>query len=640
LLPDEIITEIRERLDMVSLVGEYVALVKRGSNHVGLCPFHVEKSPSFNVSAANKFFHCFGCKESGDAFSFLMRLDGLTFPQVARVLAERVGVEIPDGDRPEDAADRRARAHRERLLAISEEACRFYELQLREHPNAGVAQAELESRGVLVETAAHFRLGYAPHAWDALTNHLTRKGLALADAEAVGLVATRRSGSGYYDRFRGRLMFPVRELGGSVIAFSGRILAEPAPASVSASESSSGAIARARPDAAPEPKYVNSPEGPLYSKGHVLYGLHEGRVEVRRSGWAVVCEGNFDLLALHQAGFANAMAPMGTAFTATQAKLLSRFAQRVSLLFDGDAAGVKAVRAAFPLLQQHGLRSLVAELPKGQDPDSFLRLRGKDELRRLIEGARGIVEYLIDAAAEQTGPSAAERSAAIEALGPVLRTITSPVEMELSLERVAQRFGLASTAAVRRSLQRAPGSESAAGSARPASNSQLAQAPAHVRLPKLQTELLGILLDRPVLFATAHASQLEAFLTSPELRRVFQAAAAAVQETGALEAPTLLSSLSDTGFGSDDGPYPRAVLSWLNERLALQLYRDRSDAEETLSKGLRSLAKQRLDEERRRLLHEFAEAKRSGDSDRASELMKQQLEVDRERSRLSKSEPC
>jgi DNA primase len=633
LLPDEIITEIRERLDMVSLVGEYVALVKRGSNHVGLCPFHAEKSASFNVSAANKFFHCFGCKESGDAFSFLMRLEGLTFPQVARQLAERVGVEIPDGDRPEDAAERRARADRERLLATCEEACRFYERQLHDHSSAAVARAELDNRGVTAETAARFRLGYAPHAWDALTNHLTRKGLALADAEAVGLVATRRSGSGYYDRFRGRLMFPVRELGGSVIAFSGRILAEPTPLRTDAS-------AGPRQDAAAEPKYVNSPEGPLYSKGHVLYGLHEARVEVRRSGWAVVCEGNFDLLALHQAGFANAMAPMGTAFTATQAKLLGRFAQRVSLLFDGDAAGAKAVRAAFPLLQQHGLRGLVAELPKGQDPDSFLRQRGKDELRRLIESARGIVEYLIDAAAEQTGPSAAERSAAIEALGPILRTISSPVEMELSLERVAQRFGLASTAAVRRSLQRAPGSAPAAGSTRPPSNSELAQAPAHVRLPRLQTELLGILLDRPVLFATAHASQLEAFLTSPELRQVFHAAAAAVQETGTLEAPTLLSSLRGTGFADDDSPDARAVLAWLKERLALQLYRDRSDAEETLSKGLRSLAKQRLDEERRRLLHEFAEAKRRGDSDRASELMKQQLEVDRERSRLTKSEPC
>jgi DNA primase len=622
LLPDEIITEIRERLDMVALVGEYVPLVKRGSNHVGLCPFHAEKSPSFNVSAQNKFFHCFGCKESGDGLSFLMRLEGLSFPQAVRLLAERLGVEIPDGDRAEDAAERRARAQRERLLAINEEACRFYEAQLQAHPSARIAHQELEQRGIRAETATRFRLGFAQHAWDALSLHLSRKGLSLSDAEAVGLVARRRSGDGHYDRFRGRLMFPVRELGGSVIAFSGRILPE-------VDTPGAGPQGARRDSGMVEPKYVNSPDGPLYNKGHVLYGLHEGRVDVRRSGWALVCEGNFDLLALNQAGFGNAMAPMGTAFTAAQGKLLARFAQRVTLLFDGDSAGRKAVRAAFPLLQQHGLRSLVAELPKGEDPDSFLRKRGAEELGRLIANARGIVEYLIDAAAEQAGPSASERAAAIEELAPMLRTVVSPVEMELFLERVAQRFALPNTAAVRRELQRGGAREQALRSTRPESNSELAQAAAHVRLPRLQTDLLGILLDRPALFATDHASQLEALLTSPELRQVFQAAGAAFRATGAVDAPSLLSTLSDNG-----------ALSWLKERLALQLYLERSDAEETLMKGLRALAKQELDAKRRRLMQEFAEAKRSGDSERANELMKQQLSVDRERSRLTKSERC
>jgi DNA primase len=630
LLPDHIKSEIRERLDMVQLVGEYVSLVKRGSNHVGLCPFHTEKTPSFNVSAVHKFYHCFGCDESGDAFSFLMKVEGLSFPQAVRVLAERAGVELPESDRTEDAAERRARAQRERLLAITEEACRFYELQLTEHPGAGVARAELDRRGIQPEISARFRLGYAPHAWDALSNHLVRKGLSPADAEAVGLIAPRRNGDGHYDRFRGRLMFPVRERGGSVIAFSGRVLAAPEPAGVGLGTGPVSTPAVARPDLSNvEPKYMNSPEGPLYNKGNVLYGLHEGRVEVRRSGWALLCEGNFDLLALHQAGFANAMAPMGTAFTAVQAKLIASFAQRVTLIFDGDAAGQKAVRAAFPLLQQHGLRGRVCQLPRGQDPDSYLRQRGSEQLGRLIEDAPGIVEHLIDGAAETTGPSAADRAAAIESLAPVLRSVVSPVEMELFLARVAQRFGLPDTASVRRELQRGPARQPTPRSGRSEDNSELAQAPAHVRLPNLQAELLGILLDRPALFATDHASQLDALLTSPELHQVFEAATDVMRRTGTLEPLSLLSALSDS-----------RVLSWLKQRLALQLYRDRSDAEETLKKGVRSLAKQKLDGQRRQLLQEFAEAKRSGDTERANELMKQQLNVDRERSRLTKSEPC
>ncbi|HMI92982.1 MAG TPA: DNA primase, partial [Polyangiales bacterium] len=438
MLPDEIIAEIRDRVDMVALVGEYVRLVKRGTNHVGLCPFHAEKTPSFNVNGANKFFHCFGCKESGDPFAFVMRMEGQTFPQAARLLAERSGIVIPESDHADDAAEQRERKRRDWLHALLEEACRFYQRQLLEHPHAALAQAELTKRSVTKETAERFRLGYAPHAWDALCLHLASKGFSAADAETVGLLARRKSGTGHYDRFRGRLMFPVRELGGQVLAFSGRILPAPEGAPPPSSDN-------------PEPKYVNSPESPLYHKGDVLFGLHEARVEVRRNGWALLCEGNFDLLALHQAGFGNALAPLGTAFTAAQAKLIARFAQRVTLLFDGDAAGLKAVHAAAPLLQQHALRGAVARLPPGQDPDSFARSAGPEGLQRLVQNAQGLIEFLIDSAAEHAGESASDRAAA---LAPTLRAVESPVELEMYVTRAMQRFDLPSPSAVLRELRR------------------------------------------------------------------------------------------------------------------------------------------------------------------------------------------
>ncbi len=620
MLQDEVITEIRERVDMVTLVGEYVRLVKRGSNHVGLCPFHAEKTPSFNVSAAHKFFHCFGCKESGDAFSFVMRMEGVSFPQAARSLAERAGVAIPEEDHEENAAERRERERLDRMYGLLEETCSFFETQLREHSAAHVARAELERRGVTDETASRFRLGYAPHAWDALAEHLARKRFDMNEAEAVGVVGRRRSGSGHYDRFRGRLMFPVRDLGGRVVAFSGRMLADPAGVAPDAPSTAS----------AHDPKYMNSPEGPLYNKGSILYGLHEARVELRRNGWALLCEGNFDLLSLHQAGFGNAVAPMGTAFTATQAKLIGRFGQRVTLLFDGDAAGAKAVRAAFPLLAQHSLRGLVAQLPRGEDPDSYLRAHGGEALRQLLASAQGIVEYLIDAAAEQSGASASESAAAVQSLAPVLQTVTSPVEMELYLQRVAQRFGLPDTTAVRRALRAAPKAErsvKAPSAGDTADNSALAASAGYVRLPGLQTELLGVLLDRPMLFGSAYSGQLEGLLTSPELREVFHAAAGAVQESGALDVSALVSALEGS-----------AALPWLKGRLSVQTYRDRNDAEEVLEKGIRALAKQDLDHRSRRLADEINQARRNGDSTRALELTKQRDELRRTASGLLRRE--
>jgi DNA primase len=618
LLPDEIISEIRERIDMVTLVGEYVRLTKRGSNHVGLCPFHAEKTPSFNVSAAHKFFHCFGCKESGDAFSFVMRLEGVSFPQAARLLAERAGVAVPEDERPESAAERRERELRERQYALTEEACSFYEQQLSAQPASHVARAEIEARGVLPETAARFRLGYAPHAWDALAQHFARKKLDLAVAEALGLVGRRKSGQGHYDRFRGRLMFPVRDLGGRVVAFSGRLLPDP----------SAPPDARGKGD---EPKYMNSPEGPLYHKGSVLYGLHEARVELRRHGWALLCEGNFDLLALHQSGFGNAVAPMGTAFTATQAKLLARFGDRVTLLFDGDAAGEKAVRAAFPLLAQHSLRGLVAQLPPGEDPDTYLRARGADALRTLMASAQGIIEYLIDAEADRAGASAGDRAAAVQALAPVLRTVTSPVEMELYLQRVAQRFGLPDAGAVRRQLRAANSAptrrEDASRHGKPADNSMLAGPAKAVTLPGLQTELLGVLLDRPVLFASPYAGQLEGLLI-PELRDVHKAAAACVQESGALDLTALFSALDDS-----------TTLPWLKERLAVQKYDNRGDAEEVLERGIRSLRRESLGSVSQRLFKEITEARRRGDEVRAVELSRERLQIEKERNLLLDHSP-
>lgn len=613
MIADELISEIRDRTDIVALIGEYVELKQRGQNWVGLCPFHNEKSPSFNVRRDRQFFHCFGCKESGDALAFLMRLEGLTFPQAARALAERAGIELQEQSSGEDETKRRERARIERLCAVMEAATSFYVEQRTRHPLSRFALDELGRRAIETKTADTFRLGYAPHGWDALTSHLSQKGHALADAELLGLCVKRRDGSGHYDRFRHRLVFPISDMHGRVVAFSGRIL--PAPD---------------ERDQSQEPKYVNSPEGPLYKKGELLYGLHEARVEIRRTGWAVLCEGNFDLVALHQGGLPNVVAPLGTAFTEAQAKLLRRFAQRVTLMFDGDSAGRKAVSAAYPILRKAELSARVVKLPAGDDPDAFLRRQGKEALGRMVDSASGIVEHLIDVAADQAGAAAGERAAAIESLGPIIAAAGNPVEIELYIERVAQRFSISDPKVVREQLRRgvrasrSSGPTQPAGPASPGDQSRLAVRQERVKLPALQSELLGALLDKPELFTSVYAENLQELLTAAELRSIFSAAAAQVARhdghedvggAGGLDASRLLAELA--------GNLPANALEWLHERFSVETYDNRAAAEEVLRRGIPLLQKQRIDAERADLAARIRAAREQGNEELAISLTKE-----------------
>ena len=628
---DEFIAEVRDRTDIVGLIGEYVELKQRGANFVGLCPFHSEKTPSFNVRRDRQFYHCFGCQESGDALAFVMRLEGLTFPQAARSLAQRAGLPIPETDERESAEQERERIQQERLLAINEEATAFYVKQRAEHPARAFAQRALDGRNIQEATSSAFRLGYAPPGWESLASHLQRKGHSLRDAEQLGLVLRRREGNGYYDRFRHRLLFPITDLHGRVVAFSGRLLDPIEPAR------ENSAAARE----IPEPKYVNSPESPVYHKGALLFGLHQARVEIRRNGWAVLCEGNFDLVALHQAGFRNAVAPLGTAFTEAQAKLLRRFAQRVTLLFDADPAGRKAVQAAYSLLRKAELAARVATLPEGSDPDSFLREQGAAALTRLVDGASGIVEYLIDAAAGRAGPAAADRASAIAALGPVVAAVGNPVEIELYIERIAQRFSISELRVVKEQLRQGVRSaaSASAGSKRrderagarsgavrdrersdpSGSTTKVASAQERVKLPQLQSELLGALLDRPVLFRSEYAENLKELLTVADLRAIFTAAADHVADRGTLDAPRLLATLA--------GKLDDLALAWLQERLSVETYSDDAQAEQVLRRGIPFLAKQNIERELPRLAQRISLARQRGDESEAITLTRQRHEL-------------
>lgn len=421
--------EIRARIDLAELVGQYVPLRRAGRDLVARCPFHEEKTPSFYVSRDRGLFYCFGCKAAGDVFSFYERIEGVSFPEALRALARYAGVEIDEGDPARRAEERRVRELTERLYHACEVAAAFFEQCLEQAELSEIAREVLAQRGVGSEVRARFRIGYAPAAWDALAEHFRARGVSPADAELAGLLLPGKRG-GYYDRFRHRLMFPIWDRHGRIVAFSGRLL----PATEAMPE---GLIPE---DAG---KYLNSPETPIFKKSEHLFGLQAARQAMQQKAEAILVEGNFDVVAMHQHGFVHTVAPLGTSFTEAQARLLRRFAETVTIVFDADDAGRNAVRAAHVACARAGIVASVAVLPrdKGKDPDEVLRSPGgREVLAERIRHAPAIVEWLIQDTAARCGDSTPERVSALRSLAPVLVQVTDPLERGAYVDLVARRL--------------------------------------------------------------------------------------------------------------------------------------------------------------------------------------------------------
>ncbi|MDW8106129.1 MAG: DNA primase [Armatimonadota bacterium] len=355
---------IRERTDLVELVSEYVRLERAGKNFKALCPFHTEKTPSFYVSPALNRFHCFGCGASGDAVAFLMRIEGLSFREALQRLAQRAGIELRSEALATEPSD-----ELERLRKLVYAAHFFYRQCLQRTP---AAQQYLVQRGLTPETIEAFELGYAPDGWDYLLRFLQRHNFDPREAETAGLLKAREDGSGYYDRFRNRITFPIHDAAGRVVAFGARTLGDE------------------------EPKYLNSPETPLFEKRTTLYGWHRARNAIVRQRTAIVVEGYLDLIMLHQYGFTHSVATLGTAFTEAHAARLRRIVDCVYLVFDSDAAGVRATLRAGEVLLQAGIPALVASLPAGEDPDSLLRSQGAEAFQRVLEAAVPVAQFGIE----------------------------------------------------------------------------------------------------------------------------------------------------------------------------------------------------------------------------------------------------
>jgi len=425
MIPDEIVREVRERAAILDVVSDYVGLKKAGANYLGLCPFHAEKTPSFTVNPVKGMFHCFGCGVGGDVVSFVMRMEGLPFPEALRALARRVGVEIED--RPLTTREKRFADERETLYQLHEIATRFYEKILLEDAAGERCRTYLKKRGVDGETARAYRLGFAPDAWDSLARYLEQKLVPLESAEKAGLLRLRERG-GHYDGFRNRLLFPITDIQGRPIGFGGRVLDDTLP------------------------KYLNSPESPVYRKSDVLFGLGMAKHAIREKGTAFIVEGYFDHLALFRAGVRNVVATCGTALTAGHLKIVRRFADKVYLLFDGDSAGKKATVRSMDIFLEEHFPADVVPMPAGEDPDTYLEKYGVDSFSKVVADALPIFEFFFRDLCRQTDISGVGgKIAVIDELAPRLRKIADSVERDLYVREIA-RFLAVEEKDVRRKL--------------------------------------------------------------------------------------------------------------------------------------------------------------------------------------------
>ena len=411
-IPEHFLDELIARTDIVDLVSESVRLTKKGRNYWGLCPFHSEKTPSFSVSADKQIFKCFGCGKGGGAINFVMEMENLPFRDAVEVLAKRAGLEMPADTGGPSAG---ARAHREKLLAINRQAARTFHKWLYE-PEGAQGLEYLRKRGLSQRTLTRFGLGFAPNRWDALIEAMAQEGYDKRDLLDAGLAVNNKDGR-IYDRFRNRVMFPIIDIRGEVIGFGGRVMDDSTP------------------------KYLNSPDTPVYNKSRNVFALNIAKKS--KTGRVILTEGYMDTISLHQAGFDSAVASLGTSLTSEHAQLLSRYFPEAIISYDGDGAGIAAAQRAIPLLEKAGLKVRVLRVTGAKDPDEFIKTYGRDAFARLLDQSENQVDYRLDQLRTQYNlEDDAQRVAFLQDAAQLLSTLSSPVEREIYGGHAAQAAGV------------------------------------------------------------------------------------------------------------------------------------------------------------------------------------------------------
>jgi len=503
-IPDDTIDQIRAASDIVDVISASVPLKKRGKNYTGLCPFHQEKTPSFSVSAEKQMYYCFGCGKGGNVFTFVMEHDKVSFVEAARTLAKRIGIEIPE----EGYEDRAQSTEFENLFAACRTAALFYAGNLTASVEGQLGAEYFRHRGFSAETVRRFGLGYAPNAWDGLARHVESAKMDPSVFERAGLLLRRNEGQGYYDRFRGRAIFPIFSATGRVIAFGARKLREDDPLG----------------------KYINSPETPIYSKSRVLYGLYQAREALRSADSAILVEGYADLISMVQAGIENVVASSGTALTEEQIQLIGRYTKNITLVYDADSAGSKATLRGVDLVIENGLDVRVARLPEGEDPDSFVRASGTAAMRKLLEGAVSFLDFKAEFFRSEGLLATPEgKTRAVRSLVETLARMKDELKRTFFIKTIAEKYEIYETI-LYRELERQIGKSSPRTAHRweepppepapPSGNAGAAQSGA-IGAP--ERDLLKVMIEqgRPLVDFTFRHIQAEAFV-NPLARKVVE----------------------------------------------------------------------------------------------------------------------
>jgi DNA primase len=583
--PGSIADRVKQQADIVRLVGDYVRLKKSGQNFLGLCPFHSEKTPSFAVHPVKQIYHCFGCGAGGDVFKFIQEIERVSFPEAWRLVADNAGVRLPER-RPRTPEEARSTRLRTALTKLHEQAARFYQEQLHITKEGKLARAYLNDRGLSDEVIETFGLGYAPGTGDALLRRLREAGAAKEALEASGLVNRDERGT-LYDRFRRRILFPIASESGRIVAFGGRAMGDDTP------------------------KYLNSPETPIYQKSRVLYNLHRAKEAVRRNNYAVLVEGYLDCIGVHTAGVENVVASCGTSLTDIQVRLLGRSARNVVVSFDPDAAGVAATERSLNLLLEQGFQVRVLALPPGTDPDLFVREQGAAAYREKLKQSQPYLDYLVERARGQHDWRTQDgKIAALNYLLPYLARLPNKIRRAEWATELSARLRI-EEALVREELRRAALERRTEIKLRPEVAKIVARSevkPAERRLLQILLENAGIRADILLELEDAGAHKGAGF------ERVFERVLALARESTELT-PAALADPEASG------------LSEAERRLVFELaFEEGPEVAGSLEEArscLAAMQRRKLEGELREVQRQIQDAEKAGDSARLRTLLGQ-----------------
>jgi DNA primase len=586
--PQTFIDDLRRQSDIVRIVQDYVTLKKAGANWVARCPFHKETKPSFSVNPAKEIFYCFGCQKGGSVFNFVMEIERVTFPEAIKIVAEKSGVPLPK--MIDDGRFEARKRDSDEVIELNQWALQWWQDQLQSKAATSVRQY-LKQRGLTEETTTTFRLGFAPDSWEALSTHLRQKGATQEQLEKSGLVVKKDEG-GSYDRFRGRLMFPVFDAQGKPIAFGGRTL-----------------------DPEGEPKYLNSPETSAYTKGRHLFGLNLTRDEIRRNGFAILVEGYLDLIVPYQFGVRNLAASLGTALTPEQVKLMGRFARKVVVNYDGDRAGVQAAKRAIETLLAEDLEVKVLVLPDNADPDDFIRKYGVTEYQQRRGKAQPHIQFVIDQAVRDRNlHNPADKAAAVEETLPFVRAVRSRIQRREYFD-IAMDALRVQTDQRRELWQRTRGAASADGQS-------VQQIVVRQLKPTVaEQELLQLLLAsedlRKIVLSRLEPSDYDGIATAP----IFRALIKLNEDEDEVSFDSLSAETADE-------PSAGELLARLMIAEPIESFDEALTHADSCLNALRLM---KLDREIDELSSQVAEAERAGEAEKRDKLSLQLLELSKQR---------